>query len=138
MSFARIFPIKYRLAGFVALALAIIFFIGAYSVLKLDVLSSNGIKMKGASEKVLHALTTVREVGELRRLTSEFLITGDKAVLNRIDEAAGKLSHLLPGDMKPHLLAYLKDIKTLSIRMDSYHNNKIQGTSKNYQLKFLT
>ncbi len=121
---SRSLPIKARLICFVTLSLIIIFFIGSFSVLKLNELSRNGIEMKSSSEKVVKGLGVVRDIGELRRLTGEFLTTGDKAVLKKVLDASGTLKGEIPARLTKNLDAFLNDMKTLSVRMDSFNNNR--------------
>ncbi len=120
----RSISIKNRLIAFGVFVLTTVLFIGSYSIIKVKQLSLNGVRMNDSSDEVVNGLKTTRDIGELRRFTSEFLTTGSKGAYKKVILASKSLEDRIPQAQKPNLKAFLKDMELLSVRMESFRNNK--------------
>ncbi len=124
MNAMRIISVRQRIGILVVFALFMICLIGIYSVFNLNLLSNNGFKMREYSHKVVEGLEHTQIIGEVKKYTSEFIVTGNiipfKEAVNRVNALQAKVSD----DKKGILSKFLKSLKTFSVRMESFRSNK--------------
>ncbi len=118
------FKIKHRLIILILIASGTISFVSIYSISKLAQLSRDEVYMENHSKKMINALYLIKDISELKRHANEFIVSGDQFLFKKIDLIAKEVNKKIPLPYKEELKSFLKDIKILSIRMNSLKNNR--------------
>ncbi len=105
-------------------SLSILLILGVYCTSKLKVISGYGVKIQKTVEWVVNELGKTRSLGDIRRGAALFLSSGDKEMLNTIKRYAVSLRNTLEPKNQLLLDRFLKEVNTLSIRMESLKSNE--------------